>query len=652
MSLRTQLSAFILGLLLTVLAANFWLNLDSTRAFLQNQLKTHAEDTATSLGVTLSHAVRPDDLAAMETFINAVFDRGYYLSITLTGPDGKVRYRRQNPLKIEGVPAWFIRLLNLHPEAGKAEIMSGWIPVGQITVVSHPGYAYEQLWESFVNLLILFAVLGGLFLALSLFYLHHLLAPLKKMVRQAQAIVQKHYVVQEPLPGATELRQVVSAINTMVLKLKDIFTREAEINARLQRMAYADPVTGLGNRAFFEMVLDSALADDTCPRPGALAIVHLHDLQTLNERHGYPQVNRLIQRLVKHMVERLNHLPETTLARLNGSDFAILASQTDPADLAAVLQTLPELWAHIKQDAQVDPSLSPMRIGVAYYLPDETRAEALTRANGALQQAETEGEALHRLTPPDDSLPLEKVWHIEEALETGRLTLLGQPVQDGQNALHSLEVLAQLRDGQGNPIAAREFTPLLQREGLEAQFDRLVVDKTLGLLGQHPELPLLSVNLTEAAVIDLDFQRWLLTRIREARPRQRIAFELPEALLHRHSDACAVLIQHLHQEGCRVGLDHFGRHLGDKRFLQLYKPDYLKLAPGFVEGVCRRDDKATSYLASLVEMAGSLDIDVIATAVEDTAVQQRYAELGVRLFQGYHIGRPIDLKEWIARHER
>lgn len=651
MSLKSQLTLFVLGLLLVVLGATFWINLDSTRAFLQQQLQTHAQDTATSLGVTLSHAVAPDDLASMETYINAVFDRGYYLEISLIDPEGKVLYQKKNPLKIEAIPPWFIQLIDLHPETASNEIISGWVPVGEIQVTSHPGYAYAQLWEAFVNAIIVFIMIAVLAVSTVFLYLNIVLEPLKKMVQQARAIVEKHYVVQKELPHTRELKEVVSAINSMVMKLKEIFTQEAKINARLQKMAYEDPVTHLGNRAYFDMVLDSVLSDESEPHAGSLAIVRLEQLQALNQAYGYPVVNTLIKELVQLLQERVMQRSGAVIARLNGSEFAILAPSTLPNTLEKLLHTVPEYFQQIQANHNVENPASTLHIGISYYLPEEQRPQVLMRANEALHQATREADHLHVVLPPADEKDSLFSLRVLSALEAGRIQLTVQPVFTlPEQTVHSLEVFAQLFDEEKQPLPAKAFLPIIAEEGLEAEFDRAVLEKVFHALAQTPSLPKLSVNLTQSMIEDLDQQAWLINQLKDSALACCLTFELPEHFLNRWPTECSLLSEKLRIAGCEVGLDHFGRQLGDKQFLQYLKPHYFKLAFGFGEALKNRDEKTSVYLASLVEIAQNQDITPIATGIEDKALVPLYEAIGVHIFQGYAFGAPQPLAEWIKTH--
>ncbi len=636
MSLKTQLMLFINAVVIALLAATFWINLDNTRSFLQHQLESHAQDTATSLGLTLSHVADPNDVATMQTIINAIFDRGYYREITLTDPDGKVIYRRENPLKIEGIPSWFINHIDLHPASAEAYVVAGWIPVGHVRVVSHPGYAYAELWQSFLNLLKLFVVMAFVSSLIVLLYLKNLLAPLQKLVEQARSIVQRRFVYQKELPKTPELRQVVLAINSMVERLKAIFEREARHTAELQKLAYTDEVTGLGNRAHFEVILNSALADDANALPGSLLVVHLDDLKQINERHGYLKGNAVMQALADLVGEFARRYPQATLARINGPELALIIPQVAPQDVAEAIEQRLRQWPGRLEALALSPSEAVLFAGMSDFRAGESKAAVLSRVDRALSMAREKQLPLYVDTETSVSGD-HLVARVREAIDQGRLTLLGQPavhVDDSQRH-HDIEVYARLKEGDGQLMEAKRFIPVIRELGLESTFDRLVLSKVFELVrAQRGAVPY-AVNLTERVLLDDSLQQWLLDQARSLHG--GIAFELSESIVGMHGDACKTFMMQLRDAGCLVGFDGYGRQLGERHDLHHLQPDYVKLAHGFIKPLLQGDEKTQAYLASILEMTENLGIDVIATGIESQEAAEAFRALGYIWLQGRYV---------------
>ena len=137
MSLSKQLLLLIALLFLMTFGVNFWVGVSNVRDYLQEESRVHAQDTATSLGLSLSpHLAENENDPIIQTMIQAIFDMGYYQEIALLNVDNKVLVRLTNPRVFEDVPKWFIAWLPLQPARAESEISAGWNIAG--TIHAHP----------------------------------------------------------------------------------------------------------------------------------------------------------------------------------------------------------------------------------------------------------------------------------------------------------------------------------------------------------------------------------------------------------------------------------------------------------------------------------------------------------------------------------
>ena len=252
MTLFRQLLIFTLVLFFFLFAGTWFARLNSTRTFLLDQLESHAQDTATSLGLSISPYMVKKDLPAVETMINAVFDRGYYRVIRLADVEDKVLVDRTQEVVMEGVPRWFVSFVPLETPSAMSIVLAGWSQAGTVLVESHPGYAYKTLWDTVVTTSLWFLVMIIVVLVGGGFGLRVLLKPLKRVEHQAEILCKKQYEIQTNLPRTRELRRVVEAMNKMTYKVKDMFDEQARVAERLRKNAYHDSLTGLGNRRYLE----------------------------------------------------------------------------------------------------------------------------------------------------------------------------------------------------------------------------------------------------------------------------------------------------------------------------------------------------------------------------------------------------------------
>ena len=337
MTLYRQLVIFTLVLFFILFTGTWLAKLDSTRSFFIDQLESHAQDTATSLGLSISQHSIENDKPAIESMINAVFDRGYYRIVRYTDAQQNVLFDRVLDVSIENVPQWFISLIPLKTPEATANVMAGWHQAGSVYVKSHPGYAYKTLWENVVRMTLWFLICAIIVLVVGGFGLKVLLEPLVLVEKQADALCKKRYEVQERLPKTKELRRVVEAMNRMTGKVKEMFEEQVDIAEGLKKYAYHDPLTDLGNRRFFESQLTARLDRRDSITKGIVLIAHMNNLQELNQQKGFQAGDELLQKVATILQEATKQHPNSVLARLTGGDFGIFipdASSWDAENIA------------------------------------------------------------------------------------------------------------------------------------------------------------------------------------------------------------------------------------------------------------------------------------------------------------------------------
>src|SRR5690606_20373057 len=341
MSLLKQLFLAICLFLVVAFTGSFVASVETSREQLLSQLRSHAQDAATALGLSMTPHV--DDTPMLELMVSSIFDSGYFASIRVVSiPDDKVLVERSTEVLAENVPQWFVDLVNLQPEGGDALIMRGWEQAARVEVLSHPQFAVARLWDSAIGSLLwlLFcglvsAVFGGMLLRAQL-------RPLDSMVQQAQAISRREFLTLPSVPHTPELKRVVLAMNQMVDKLRTLFADEAARSERLRLEAYQDSLTGLANRRQFESRLRNQLVVSEQHADGYLVVLRINDLGGLNLRLGGQRTDALIQAIGELVQDALLAADRSDwlASRSRGGEFTLLApglSDEDAELLAADL---------------------------------------------------------------------------------------------------------------------------------------------------------------------------------------------------------------------------------------------------------------------------------------------------------------------------
>ena len=648
MTLGRQILAVVLLVSVLIFSGTFFIALHNTRAYLVTQLESHAQDAATSLGLSLSPHMATGDTAMMESMIDAIFDPGYYREVTLVGIDGKPLLGRSQEVKVEGVPPWFVERVPLETPTAEAVVMAGWRQGGWIRVTSHPGYAYAQIWSSARDTL--GWSLGSLALAVVALgaLLRLVLRPLVAVERQALAVADREFPVLDRLPRTRELRRVVVAMNRMSQKMQQALAEQTAIAERLRAEAYTDAVTGVGNRRGFQTRMDQLTRTVDAPGYGALMLVRLGQLDRVNRLHGHAAGDDLLRAAATRLEAVLGEGYGPGLARLQGAEFgAVLPGATAGEASSLAQQVVDELGTLAPPPAH---DALTVHVGVGYAAAGDPAGELLWRADTALRAAENAAASGWRAYPEPGKGPPYPVQGAEawrqllgQALDGRSIGLVTLPVRGcrDRELLH-LEVLARLPVPGHEPLPAALFLPMAERLGLGPALDRLVLEQVLQRLAEAPGgLPPLAVNLCPSSLRDAGLADWLEARLAAAPGvGARIIFELSEYGATRALDAWRQLIQRLAPLGARFSVDWFGVGSSMLRHLQGLKLDYLKLDPGLARRVTRERDEQF-FVKVVSDIAHALDIQVVATGVETEAEWQGLCALGVDGAEGRHVDEPL-----------
>ncbi|WP_304638822.1 EAL domain-containing protein [Pseudomonas sp.] len=630
MSLVKQL-VLAMGLLLAAaFAGSYWISMDSSRGQMQAQLAAHAQDAATALGLSLAPHVA--DPAMTELLVNAIFDSGYFSRIEVALiEDGGLILQRERTLTGLRAPPWFIRLVDLRAQTGRAVVMRGWQQHAEVHVTSHPGFALDRLWQSALGMAGWLVLCGVIGILLATWLLRRQLRPLRSLAAQASAVGRREYRIQSNLPSTAELRPLVLAMNQMVTRVKRLMEAEAKRTESYRREAYEDPLTGLPNRLAFEYAMSAALTSEQEERGFVLA-ARLPDLAALNQTQSAERVNSWLRKLGENLQEMQRRQPRWLAARVRGGEFMLLAPSASLDEMRECAENL----AHALNE-------TPLQLGIAAYREGEASNQAMRRIDQAIGQSRRElnvitpGIELTYSTAPERSA---EQWQedLSRALNENRLLAHFQPAiaQDHPTPLHH-KLLARLATDQGELITAGSLLPWITRFGLGTQFDLCVLDMALAHLGRQPGHIAMSITaetlFSDAA---LDALARKLDAHREAAARLIIEVDARQLLGHEALDDLIWLVRPYETE---VALQHFGHSLtliGDIALLGLA---YLKVDSAFLRDLDTLPGKQT-YLRVLVDAANTAELQLIAEQVQTEAERQALQALGITAWQGYAVSEP------------
>jgi EAL domain-containing protein (putative c-di-GMP-specific phosphodiesterase class I)/GGDEF domain-containing protein len=644
MSLLKQLFLAICLFLVVAFTGSFIAGVESSREQLISQLRSHAQDAATALGLSMTPNV--DDPAMLELMVSSVFDSGYFASIRVVRiPDGEVIVERSNSDASEQqVPDWFVNLVDLRAQGGDALIMRGWEQAARVEVQSHPQFALAKLWDSAIGSLVWLLICGVVSALLGGWLLRTQLRPLDNMVDQAEAISRREFLSVQQIPRTPELKRVVLAMNQMVQKLKALFSEEAARSEKLRIEAYQDNLTGLANRRLLDIRLAEQLMVSEHNTAGYLLFMRLADLAGLNQKLGGQKTDALIKAMGEVFKQQLEHpnRREWLGSRSRAGEFTLVAPGLtgDAAD-----QLASELAAAV--DALVEAresGISPLAfIGIGAFNPGDQASAVFARTDRALTQAQgTPGKIWARLddgATQNANSQLDWRGWIDEALAQSKLKLFFQPVAscaDTGKILHQ-KVLARLIDPQGEALVAGQFLPWIERLGWSARLDIAMLESCIKHLSLHPQP--LALSLSGQTLRDAESQARLLQILRN-NPRQDglLTLELDERYLPSAAQL-EQLSQAVRAAGYTLGVQHFGGNFSLIGNLTNLGLAYLKIDGSYIRAIDQEADKH-SFIEAIYRATNSIDMPLIAEMVETEAELAALKEIGIQGAMGRLIGAP------------
>ncbi|MBW6521568.1 MAG: EAL domain-containing protein [Desulfoarculaceae bacterium] len=613
MSLVKQLWIAIAVIMALAFGGSFVVSTLSAQKYLTQQLYLKNTDNASSLAISMSQMA--DDPVTLELLVSAQFDSGHYQFIRLTDPNGKILLDRSNPAIPAGAPEWLQRLFPLQALPGIAQVQDGWRQLGTLTLQSHSKFAYEALWQGVLRLLFWFAataVLAGLIGSL---VLKTIIQPLHDVVDQAQAIGARRFLTI-PVPRTLELHRVVSAMNSLSLRIKNMLEEESARLENLRRQTDHDSLTGLLQREPFFKHIESLLGRDDASAAGILVIARFAHLNEINRELGRTTADQFLRRIGEKFSAITDKHPDWLAGRLNGSDFAVLV----PGGVGSALDLAQEIAGalHLAID---DANLAGERllpVGATSLDPGEPLSQLLIRTDSALAAAEgNDSGAVQVVNKSDVAQPFLDLtsWRaaLTEALDSNALQLGKYPVVDSFGKLLHFEAPVRLLIA-GEWLSAGIFMPWAARLGLMPCLDGSVVTAALQELRGQEEA--LGINISAEALCDAAFLAGMIKQLQQSPElAARLWIEVPESGAFRHLAEFRDLCLAVKPFGTKIGLEHVGHQFSRIGELHDLGLDYIKIDAAIIRDI-QANSGSQAFLRGLCVIAHSIGLTTIAEGVQ------------------------------------
>ncbi|WP_436398776.1 putative bifunctional diguanylate cyclase/phosphodiesterase [Roseobacter sp. S98] len=467
------------------------------------------------------------------------------------------------------------------------------------------------------------------------------------MAAQSAVVRKQQLTMIGSLAGLT----LVGIIALALLRSEVVARRKREeAEERVEFLAFFDALTTLPNRIQFQDRLRQMLNDPK--RPFALIFVDLDEFKAINDTYGHAAGDTVLRR-TGAVLKRASQVSNGFAARLGGDEFALIVP-TDKID--SLLKLCEHIIEVTSEPFDLDGEQLLCRVSIGLATTTQVRetmvlnADTLSRVTDfALYASKARGRACY--TVYDSVLErqfLERRAMLEElptAIQNGDLEVYFQPkvrLPDGE--VYGFEALVRWNRN-GQVVNPGEFIQLAEESGLVVDIDTYVLNKAARIISEHNEIygteytvsaNLSAVHFNSSKI--LKTVEHLLWRS-DIRP-ELLTLEITETTEMRDWAQANEIIHGLRQKGCRISIDDFGTGFSSLAYLRAMFADELKIDRSLVEEI-ETSRKARLMLASVLEIARHMELDVVVEGIENTRQARIVHEMGARWAQGYCFGRPV-----------
>ncbi|WP_404404930.1 EAL domain-containing protein [Jeotgalibacillus malaysiensis] len=426
---------------------------------------------------------------------------------------------------------------------------------------------------------------------------------------------------------------------------------QKDLEQSLWQSANSDHLTGLPNRRYaYECMKDYIDKNQAF----TIYFLDLNQFKIINDLYGHDVGDRLIRKIGMRLQKNLPE--ELTISRLGGDEYLILVPEA-LSDLevmefgnrvigmfsqAFMLQDRPEI--------HIDPS-----IGVSQFPKDGNLVDTLIdKADIAMYEAKKKQSAKAVMYDPvmHESVSRDLIiqQELKKVIERDELEFVYQPQVDAtRNWIKGVEVLTRWTHPVLGPVSPAEFIPIAETSGMMEKLTRYqlkwCLEKFSDWRQQFRFEGIIAFNISSGLFRNKNFIAFLEEVISEYQvPYNQIELEITENIqLFSHKESVQTL-ERLRKMGMRVAIDDFGTGYSTLSYLNQFPVDKIKIDKHFTDQIMV-DEKGEAILVSIVKLANSLDLDVLAEGVE-TAEQRDFLLMnGCDDMQGYHFFKPMTLEE-------
>ena len=421
---------------------------------------------------------------------------------------------------------------------------------------------------------------------------------------------------------------------------------------RIERLAYTDNLTNLGNRPAFIRSLEERFAINT--QPLGLLLVDIDNFKRINDSLGHQTGDKLLSALARRLRNSLG--AKGSLARFASNEFAILLDGCDQENgLRIAHQVLQTLDKPLFVDNQLISITGSVGLAIAPAHGDDPQT-LMKHAGLALHKAKANGK--HQVQVFTEALNAEANYklfvenNLRRALTQNELEVFYQPklcLTSGR--LQGMEALLRWQHPEKGMISPDQFITVAEDTGLIIPIGKWVVRQACRMSRQIAAIGMghlqVAINLSPKQFSDPDLVGSIAAILHEEQlDPHLLELELTESLLLEATDDTRHQLGRLKSLGLTLAMDDFGTGYSSLSYLKKFPIDVIKIDRSFIKDIPDNQDDM-EITSAVIAMAHNLKLKVVAEGIETAAqlgfLRRHKCDIG----QGYLFYRPIPGRELI-----
>jgi len=425
----------------------------------------------------------------------------------------------------------------------------------------------------------------------------------------------------------------------------------------LYHQAYHDDLTGLPNRTLFMIELKKSLEEAKISENKlALVFIDLDRFKEINDSLGHLMGDQVITVVAKRL--RLVIGSHDLIARLGGDEFLILLKDVETQE--AVITKVEKILRITNEPMFIDSHrlYSSASIGISHYPSDDTDADNLLKyADAAMYKAKDEGGNNFQFYRQEmTALAYENVMmerDLRESMKAKDFEVYYQPqVHLKTGLIIGAEALVRWHHPTVGFLSPNIFIPLSIKTGLIIELDLWVMDTAMKNFSQWYKEGLapgvLALNVNMQRLESSDFIDDIMKSIeKHSFAYHWLECELTETEVMKNPVKVIKILEELHNLGITIAIDDFGTGYSSLSYLKRLPIDKLKIDQSFIQDI-GHDETAMAIVNTIIVLAQSLNLAVIAEGVETRLQEKFLAEHGCDQAQGFYYAKPLPAKDFKA----